>query len=543
MICFGMVAISVYAADSDSEIDLTDNQSYEGGFVYFSSVPKTLFLMGDIGKDVTGARGGIALRRAIRNHDISNLVLISGGGRVDFGLEYAAIIHDKNIDVYVPKDAYCYSACSYIFFGGNDRYAEGEVGVHQFYANTDREDKVARTQQSAQFGVSDIIAILNSFDVPPRIYEHMFGTVGSDMYILKKDELSELGVGERRAWHDVDKLLAVISKEMADDKPDQVIVSEPEPQVTEQELVRRAFVHVQTLLNEHNCGAGTPDGIVGPKTEAAFERFVRATGVSINFDADNAFEQVINALESQKKPACGNSQTTKPAVVAPKERPNVTLPLDGQNLLGDWAILQRCQQGTDTRILRGQATLTNMRRYSKSIMYDVFYIVQNKDRFYGSLTEKASGRSTSVSISLSGDSNNSNYRGRLTIENAELDNSRDAISIEDRDFKEGRSAGRCTLDAYRIKQTSTLRPSKKLGIDTQIQITFKGSTSVSVTDSDGTKSNEYVTRGEVLNVEGSAPVSLVIGNAYAVKYITVNGSSFNLDPYVRNGVARFTLGR
>jgi len=451
-----MVAISVYAADSDAEIDLTDNQSYEGGFVYFSSVPKTLFLMGDIGKDVTGSSVGIALRRAIRNHDISNLVLISGGGRVNVGLEYAAIIHDKNIDVYVPKDAYCYSACSYIFFGGNDRYAEGDVGVHQFYANTDREDKVARTQQSAQFNVSDIIAILNSFGVPPRIYEHMFGTVGSDMYILKEDELSELGVGERRDWHDdVDKLLAVISEEMADDKPDQVIFSEPEPLVTEQELVRRAFVHVQTLLNEHNCGAGKPDGIVGPKTEAAFERFVRATGVSINFDADNAFEQVINALESHKRPACGVTRVIdKPNKQAPIQSPvRPVYPRDGTALLGDWAVLQRCKVGVNTRIVRGQLTLTDANKGQYATVYDAYYVSQFKDQFVGALREQDSGaKETVINISLTPLGTNKVYKGNISIRGGKISNDRDSLSISQEAILEGRPEGNCTLDAYRIKR-------------------------------------------------------------------------------------------
>jgi len=273
----------------------------------------------------------------------------------------------------------------------------------------------------------------------------MFGTVGSDMYILKQDELSELGVGERRDWHDdVDKLLAVISKEMAKEEIIAETALEPDPKVTEEELVRRAFFRLQSLLNEHNCGAGRPDGILGPRTEAAFQRFVDATGVSIDFDAENAFERVINVLDSTKRPACAGFIETKPA---PK-KPAMS---DPALLTGDWAVLQRCNDSGNTRISRAQVTLTNARISAGKALYDMYMINELKDSFQGALTEWFGKSSAQISFVVDGSAANKHYRDRIFVSGADLNGSRDSIKATNINFVKGRPQGVCTIDAYKVK--------------------------------------------------------------------------------------------
>jgi hypothetical protein len=98
-----------------------------GSFVYSSEIPNALFFMDEIknGDD-------FELRKALRNHDIDTIVLASPGGSVWASLSMAGIIFDKKLRAFVPKDAVCASACSYMFFGGNERLSEGKLGVHQF---------------------------------------------------------------------------------------------------------------------------------------------------------------------------------------------------------------------------------------------------------------------------------------------------------------------------------------------------------------------------------------------------------------------------
>ena len=86
----------------------------------------------------------------------------------------AGIIHDKGIATYVPElpeKLGCYSACSFMFFGGKIRQADGILAVHQAGAYGSERDKasakVSETQQNTQFTVSEIIEFLNEFETPP----------------------------------------------------------------------------------------------------------------------------------------------------------------------------------------------------------------------------------------------------------------------------------------------------------------------------------------------------------------------------------------
>ena len=64
-------------------------------------------------------------------------MLSSPGESVFEGLQIAGIIHDKGLQTYIPKhgleeEGDCASACSFMFFAGTTRSAEGNLGVHQF---------------------------------------------------------------------------------------------------------------------------------------------------------------------------------------------------------------------------------------------------------------------------------------------------------------------------------------------------------------------------------------------------------------------------
>ena len=59
-------------------------------------------------------------------------MLFSGGGSVFEGLQMAGIIFDKELTTYVPSEAECLSACSFMFFGGSTKISSGNLGVHQF---------------------------------------------------------------------------------------------------------------------------------------------------------------------------------------------------------------------------------------------------------------------------------------------------------------------------------------------------------------------------------------------------------------------------
>ena len=157
-----------------------------GSFIYNSDIPNALFFLEEI------KRGdNFELRKALRNHDIDTIVLASPGGSVWAGLSMAGIIYDKKLRVYVPPKGICASACSFMFFGGNERLSEGELGVHQFASSDESKTAIAvETQAQSQFTVSEIIGFLNEFETPRFVLERMFEDRA--MYWFNSEEITLL---------------------------------------------------------------------------------------------------------------------------------------------------------------------------------------------------------------------------------------------------------------------------------------------------------------------------------------------------------------
>jgi peptidoglycan hydrolase-like protein with peptidoglycan-binding domain len=179
------------AKSSKRNLEEEFNLSFYGSFLHSEKISNALFFFGDIEKS-----DSFEFRKALRNHKIDLIVLSSPGGLVWEGLSIAGIINDKKLNTYIPQNSIkgkgnCASACSFMFFAGENRKANGELGVHQFYsADSSKKAEVGDTQKSAQFTVSEIIGFLNEFGTPPWVYERMFQQ--SNMYYFKENELLQL---------------------------------------------------------------------------------------------------------------------------------------------------------------------------------------------------------------------------------------------------------------------------------------------------------------------------------------------------------------
>ena len=162
-----------------------------GSFVHSGKVPNALFFF-----DYIEQNDSFEFRKALRNHDIDLLVLSSPGGSVWEGLNMAGIIHDKELNTYVPKksvkgEGNCASACSFMLFADETRSVEGKLGVHQFLStDSKKKEEIGSTQKTAQFAVSEIIGFLNEFETLSWVFERMFQQ--SDMYYFKEKELVQL---------------------------------------------------------------------------------------------------------------------------------------------------------------------------------------------------------------------------------------------------------------------------------------------------------------------------------------------------------------
>ena len=107
----------------------------------------------------------------------------------------AGIIFDKKLRVYVPPKGVCASACSFMFFWGNERLNHGKLGVHQFASSDASKKEVAgKTQAQSQFTVSEIIGFLNEFNTPRFVLERMFED--RQMYWFNDEETDQLNSKE-----------------------------------------------------------------------------------------------------------------------------------------------------------------------------------------------------------------------------------------------------------------------------------------------------------------------------------------------------------
>lgn len=334
-----VVFLILIGSSLTAQSDKPSNITFYGSFLHTKIVPDALFFFNDV-----EAYDSFELRRALRNHDINIIVLASNGGNVWEGLSMAGLIHDQDIMTYVPKlpsGKGCFSACSYMFFGGKTRRADGILGVHQAGAyGTDRDrskEQVSKTQQSTQFTVSEIIGFLNEFDTPPWVYEKMFRS--RDMYEFDESEKALLALGKgaisARKIHEINKFVDAYFRnsggvELVNKKPETV----PQTELTEDDKIILLVKEIQTLLNAAGCEAGPTDGVWGQKTRNAAVRFAKLAELP-TAKGKLLSEQFLIKLREASPNFCVRTKPSKPG------------PVEQQELSGSFSIRTDCFGGKD----------------------------------------------------------------------------------------------------------------------------------------------------------------------------------------------------
>lgn len=155
-----------------------------GAFVLPDDFPDTIILADEI----TEATPLEFFRALQARPNAKTIALLSGGGSVYGALTIAIQVHERGMTTVVPKSAWCYSACAYIFFAGRIRKLEGELGVHQI--STDGVANIA----GAQTTIADILEALNTFDVDPGVLGFMFRTAADDIHVFSATEIAQFGI-------------------------------------------------------------------------------------------------------------------------------------------------------------------------------------------------------------------------------------------------------------------------------------------------------------------------------------------------------------
>lgn len=145
--------------------------------------PEVIALNGEIGSTLVADFDKAVSARP----DAKVLLLNSPGGYVDDALVVAHKVKERGMSTLVGSGMGCYSACSYIFFAGQNREVDGELGVHQISAEV--ADLVL-----AQTTLADVLSALDEFEVTQSIITVMLQTPPAEMYIFTADEVSKLGI-------------------------------------------------------------------------------------------------------------------------------------------------------------------------------------------------------------------------------------------------------------------------------------------------------------------------------------------------------------
>jgi len=110
------------------------------------------------------------------------VVLRSSGGVVVSALDIAAIIKQRQLVTFIEERQSCASACSIIFFAGEQRVALGKLGVHQMSAPG------GGSLAGLQFVLADVLSAFDAFDVDDRVMQKMLRTPAKDMYYFTTEE-------------------------------------------------------------------------------------------------------------------------------------------------------------------------------------------------------------------------------------------------------------------------------------------------------------------------------------------------------------------
>lgn len=124
------------------------------------------------------------------NRGLKVLVLNSPGGRVIPALQIADMVNALGIATVVPEKASCASACSIVFFAGNERVARGQLGVHQI-SNV--------SASGAQLLLARTLDAFEKYGVDRRISRLMLTTLPEDMYFFSDYDKVKYNVNRSEA--------------------------------------------------------------------------------------------------------------------------------------------------------------------------------------------------------------------------------------------------------------------------------------------------------------------------------------------------------
>lgn len=380
-------------------------ESFEryGIFQYYPSTPHTLYLLEEIQPNQA-----LEFRKALQDNNISLLVLASPGGSVESGLLIADKVHDKNIDTLIPSGEICASACSYIFLAGKNRVAgeDAGLGVHQFAPSVSEKVESEEIYKRAQELMGSVYRTVESFDVPSLVVSKMLSTPPEEMYFFRSDQMRSIERGEidpsvlevtSKLLNDRDKVLKYL-RERNNSESKEV----PSPVPTEDSGIDQSQIvkQIQTILNSKGCSAGPVDGVFGPSTIKAIQRYEAISGNQY----DGELIELLVMLAGDDKFQC-------PVASKPKQ-------IELSNDL-KFSLFESCTHLIPSQTISGQLYISEWVKNDREITYKA--LLKNKSDSWVGTVSAQTGEPYLVSLNMipriqNADRRELNYLGKFDSE-------------------------------------------------------------------------------------------------------------------------------
>lgn len=327
---FALLPFALFAQSGSQRFSFVHGTGEREGILFFEG-------------EIVSGQTVSSFRRAVRQGDVSFLVLSSPGGDLIEGILFAETVRDLGLNTVVPDGADCASACSFVFFAGIERSLYGRVGVHQFRTESGNSDE-ALTQWTA----GEVIQVLNGFDVPRIVFEKMLQTLPEDMYWFGPED-------------------------------GQLFSDRGDLRIDESRLVGRELTaSIQRELNRLGCVLGDADGIVGNRSRAALREYSVRT--STEYD-EGVFSDILFLRTLQEMTSMVCDRLPESAAV---------------DLSGNWSLVASCRRGAAR--IRGWFSLRDAFSFINGEGRNYVFRYSNDLGEYASGTLRQDGISATLSL-------------------------------------------------------------------------------------------------------------------------------------------------
>jgi hypothetical protein len=136
------------------------------------------------------------MQQVPRDTQIRRLIIQSPGGLVGEAIEIGKLLHDNGIEVFIPAQLSCISACVLILAGGASRTIQGKVGIDRpHFINATSSTSALALLNTTQPLISDY---LESMGVSKQLADAMFALPEGEVHFLTQEELSNYQLTTRQ---------------------------------------------------------------------------------------------------------------------------------------------------------------------------------------------------------------------------------------------------------------------------------------------------------------------------------------------------------